>query len=120
MKTIRFLETRQRQRAGREDVFEKGKTYEVTDDVADHYIRREVAVEVATKGPKASKEEKLKTDKADGTKGEAQTNGNAVDSTADVGRQDGGDSGQRPEPAGKPAGAGSKARKAAKKAGKRS
>lgn len=113
MKTVKFTQTVERRRHGAEQVFEEGQKYSLADDLADHYLRRGLAVEATGKAadavnpaptPKASSSEK--------------SDGNTVGGSANVGGKDGGDSGKRTEPAAKPAGAGSVAKKAVKKAAK--
>lgn len=97
MKTVRFTKTVERRRHGAEQVFEEGQKYALTDDLADHYTRRGLAVEV---GGKATE----KPAPAGST--ESSTDGDPVGSSENVAGADGADTGQRPKPAGKPAGSG--------------
>lgn len=97
MKTVRFNKTVERRRHGAEQVFEEGQKYALTDDLADHYTRRGLAVEV---GGKATEKP------APAGSNETGTDGDTVDSSDDVGGADGADTGQRAKPVGKPAGSG--------------
>lgn len=97
MKTVKFLKTVERRRHGAEQVFEEGQKYTLSDDLADHYTRRGLAVEV---GGKAAE----KPAPAGST--ESSTDGDPMGSSQDVGGSDGAGAGQRAKPAGKPAGSG--------------
>jgi hypothetical protein len=92
VKTIRFNQTVVRRRHGTEQVFEEGVKYPLSDDIADHYLKRGQAQEVTGKTNKASTSENANAD--------------TVGGSADVGGKDGGGAGGRVEPDAKPAAGG--------------
>lgn len=117
MAVVRFLKTTSRQRAGSTETFQQGKVVVLRDDVADHYVRRGLAVIHNGEAPAAAPIEPVQAgDPVDGAGNEGgEGDGDAVGGSADVGGDDGGDSGQRAEPAREPSRRRQPAQKTARK-----